>query len=118
MVDNLFVAYKTIKKNQQKLRLNNYEVHIFYDDAFKMLKKFIKEKLIFDLIILDPPYCSDYFEPLLNILDELTNENSLVIYECNHKIHLPLKIKKFYLTKSKKYGSKKLNYYRKDLFEL
>ncbi|MEC4558960.1 MAG: 16S rRNA (guanine(966)-N(2))-methyltransferase RsmD ['Conium maculatum' witches'-broom phytoplasma] len=113
MVDNLFAAYKTIKKNSQKLQLKNDEVRIFYGDAFRMLKKFIKEELIFGLIILDPPYFYDYLEPLFNVLGPLTNQNSLVIYETNHKMNLPSKINDFHLIKSKKYGSKKLNYYHK-----
>ncbi|WP_017193452.1 16S rRNA (guanine(966)-N(2))-methyltransferase RsmD [Vaccinium witches'-broom phytoplasma] len=113
MVDNLLAAYKAIKKNCQKLQLKSDEVHIFYGDAFRMLKKFIKEELIFDFIILDPPYFSDYFEPLLKVLSPLTNQNSLVICETNHKMNLPSKINDFHLIKSKKYGSQKLNYYRK-----
>ncbi|WBL31393.1 16S rRNA (guanine(966)-N(2))-methyltransferase RsmD [Candidatus Phytoplasma sacchari] len=111
LVDHLFFSFKTIKENIKKLNLTNYEVRVFYSDAFKILKKFIKDKKKFDIIILDPPYFSNYHEKIFSYLDKVIHSNSLIIYETYHKTYLPLKISIFELIKTKKYGNKRLSYY-------
>ncbi|MDO8168247.1 16S rRNA (guanine(966)-N(2))-methyltransferase RsmD [Candidatus Phytoplasma melaleucae] len=119
MVDNSFSAYKTIRKNQQKLNLSRHQTRVFYSDAFKILKMFIAKKLVFDLIIVDPPYFYDLnilYKHLFVNFDKITNDNSWIIYETDHKKLMPSIMDKFYLTKNKKYGRKKLMFYKKNIF--
>lgn len=115
LVDNFFLAIRTIKKNIKKLNLNKEQVKVFFNDAFKMLRLFVKKKIIFDLIILDPPYFSDFYFVLFQNLHKITNDKSWIILEIHSKTLLPLQIDNFLLFKEKKYGDKKINYYRKIL---
>lgn len=43
LVDNFFLAFKTIEKNIQKIHLNKEQVQFFFNDAFKMLKNLFKK---------------------------------------------------------------------------
>jgi 16S rRNA (guanine(966)-N(2))-methyltransferase RsmD len=113
LIDNLFPAFETLKKNQKKLNLSNEKVHIFFSNAFKILKKFKKQKILFDIIILDPPYFCNLHNLLFKQLDEITHSKSIIIFEINHKTNLPKETEKFITIRKKKYGSKKLNYYKK-----
>ncbi|TVY12201.1 16S rRNA (guanine(966)-N(2))-methyltransferase RsmD [Candidatus Phytoplasma pini] len=114
-VDNLFLAIQTIKKNKKKINLNDDKIKIFYSDVLQIIKKIIKQKLIFDLIILDPPYFYKNYIFLFNYFGNITNSNSTVVYEIHHKSFLPNIINNFILTKSKKYGTKKVYYYQKNI---
>ncbi|MDV3167034.1 MAG: 16S rRNA (guanine(966)-N(2))-methyltransferase RsmD [Vigna little leaf phytoplasma] len=116
LVDNLFLAYRTMKQNKQKLNLTDQNVKIFYCDAFKILKKFIEEKLIFDLVILDPPYKENVCISLFPYLDMLTLSGSLVVYEAFYKKLLPSFVNSFFLFKNQKYGNKRLYFYQKKFF--
>ncbi|KAB8121891.1 MAG: 16S rRNA (guanine(966)-N(2))-methyltransferase [Candidatus Phytoplasma cynodontis] len=111
LVDNSFCALKTIYQNKKKLNLKENEIQIFYSDAFKILKKFIKNRIKFDIIILDPPYFSNYYYKLFKNLDKITHSHSIVICELYYKNDLLPKIGNFYSLKTKKYGNKLLKYY-------
>ncbi|PQP79967.1 16S rRNA (guanine(966)-N(2))-methyltransferase RsmD [Candidatus Phytoplasma phoenicium] len=115
LVDNLWVAYQTMKKNKQKLNLTDTQAHLFYGNAFKILWFFIEQKLIFDLILLDPPYEKYSFISLFKNLDIITSAQSWVVYETFHRNVSPQNIGTFSLIKNKKYGSKKLYFYQKKL---
>ncbi|KND62635.1 N6-adenine-specific methylase [Candidatus Phytoplasma phoenicium] len=113
LVDNLWIAYQTMKKNKKKLNLTNMQAQLFYGNAFKILCRFIEQKLIFDLIILDPPYEKYSYITLFKNLDIITTLKSWVVYETFHRNLLPQNIYSFSLIKNKKYGSKKLYFYQK-----
>ncbi|WCA22447.1 16S rRNA (guanine(966)-N(2))-methyltransferase RsmD [Candidatus Phytoplasma oryzae] len=113
LVDNLFVAFKTMHANKKKLSLSNDQIKIFFSDAFKILKKFVKEKKKFDIIIIDPPYFYDYHYKFFPYLDKISYSHSFIIYEIYHTENLPNEIGFFSLFKTKKYGNKRLNYYNK-----
>jgi 16S rRNA (guanine966-N2)-methyltransferase len=116
LVDNFLPAFKIIKKNIKKLNLQKEQIKLFYNNAFQMLKKFNKENLIFDIIILDPPYFFDSYLLLFSYLEKITNNKSLIIFETHSKTLLPSRQDNFVLFKEKKYGTKKLYYYRKNSF--
>ncbi|MDO7983778.1 MAG: RsmD family RNA methyltransferase [Pigeon pea little leaf phytoplasma] len=80
MVDNSLPAYLTIRKNQNKLKINNQKVIVFYKNAFNILKRFISKKIKFDVIILDPPYVFD-IKNLFPELFKIIHSQSWIIYE-------------------------------------
>ena len=72
-------AFKILKKNIEKLDLNN-ETKIFYDDVLRIIKK-KKIKSKFDLIFCDPPFKDINIEKLINLIfnKNLMNENGIMI---------------------------------------
>ena len=68
-----------------------------------------KEK--FDIVFLDPPYKSDFYQKACDLLLEnnLLSSESLVI--CEHEAKQPLSLENFELLTTKKYGIKALSYY-------
>jgi 16S rRNA (guanine(966)-N(2))-methyltransferase RsmD len=112
-VDASFKAFQTLKENHKKLKLDFNQSIIFYSHFIQALKKFQKANLIFDFVILDPPYFKDFYLPAFEYLAKLTHKNSIIICELHRKIFLPMQIKEFILQKEKKYGNKKIQFYKK-----
>ena len=85
-VDKYQIAIKTIKSNINTLGITNYE--LIYDNDMNALALFKNRKDKFYIVILDPPYKSEtYIEVIKYLIDnELMNENSRIITECNHPL--------------------------------
>ena len=64
--------------------------------------------LKYDIIILDPPYKSNYIEEIINIIDEkkLLNQNGIIVCETDFPLEISRKV-----YKSKKYGQKYIQIY-------
>ena len=100
-VDNNSVAIDKIKRNT--LEIDNKE--IIKSDCFKALLDF-KDKVKFDIILLDPPYHDNLLNRVLEKITEydLLNENGIIVCELEEDV-LDTKLT---LLKEKKYGSKKV----------
>ncbi len=86
-VDNGSLAIKTIKKNLEKLKIENAE--IFHYDYKKALEYFKNEKIKFDLIFLDPPYKLKEVYPYVRkylLENDLLNKNAILIEESDIKL--------------------------------
>lgn len=111
-VDSNKTASSFIKKNIRTIGIENA---FFFSMDYKMaLKKFADEKIIFDLIFLDPPYKTNYIETSLKLIDEyhLLNDLGIVVCESDdlNKIVFPDGFCSF---KEKKYGDKYIVLLRK-----
>ena len=72
-------------------------------------KKYLNETNIkYDIIILDPPYKSNYIEEIIDIIDEkkLLNQNGIIVCETDFPLEISRKV-----YKSKKYGQKYIQIY-------
>ncbi|MDV3167944.1 MAG: 16S rRNA (guanine(966)-N(2))-methyltransferase RsmD [Candidatus Phytoplasma stylosanthis] len=116
LVDHSFLAFNIINKNKNKLKLDKKKVQIFCSDAFKMLRKFIKQNLFFDLVILDPPYFFNFYISIFKNLEKITHEKSLIVLEIHYKTLLSSEINSFYLFKKKIFGTRKIYFYKKKFF--
>ncbi|WP_318023975.1 16S rRNA (guanine(966)-N(2))-methyltransferase RsmD [Mycoplasmopsis gallinarum] len=90
LVDNDYEAVNVIKKNQEKLKINNLD--IYKTDALTFLKN--REGTVYDYIFLDPPYNEyELLNSVLNILKtkKFLSRNGLIILETNNpsKIIIP-----------------------------
>ncbi|MBS2126292.1 16S rRNA (guanine(966)-N(2))-methyltransferase RsmD ['Fragaria x ananassa' phyllody phytoplasma] len=112
-VDASLKAFRTLKYNQFKLKLDDEKSVIFYAHYLVALKKMQKLNLVFDFVIIDPPYFKALYEPAFVYLGKLTHDKSIIICESHRRIYLPLRMKEFELIKVKIYGNKKLNFYHK-----
>ncbi len=81
---------------------SSYDVtNIDYD---RMLTKLIAKGEQFDLVYLDPPYQSDYYEKALARLDELVEDGGLVLCETERRRDLPKTVGHLRLNDRRMYG--------------
>lgn len=97
-----------ILKNNLKDIAGSNLIKCDYKDALKSFVGRVK----FDLIFLDPPYKLNLISDILSFIydNNLLNDNGLVICEFEDEVLDNFCLE---LVKSKKYGSKKVNIYRK-----
>lgn len=106
LVDNNKIAINVINKNIKKLNINN--VNIIYDNAIDILNKLLKDKKVFDIIFLDPPYNTDELNIILNIINSNINiikDNSIIVCETTLKINYTI-YSNLYIYKERKYKDK------------
>lgn len=81
--DNNKVAYNTIKKNIEKIRISEKTTVLF--GSYKATLEKLKEEC-FDIVYLDPPYAmkSSYKEVLDYLFENnMIKKNSIVVRECD-----------------------------------
>lgn len=112
-IDREKIAINTIRNNLEKLKISRDEYQLIQGDYKLGLNKLIKDGVRFNIVIIDPPYkyilnSSDY-----ELLDLVTDDEGLLIYELDKKSEEVEVYGRFQLVKSKVYGSKKVLYYKK-----
>ena len=105
-------AINIIKKNIDKCRANDFSkvYQLEYKDAIKKLNK------KYDFIFLDPPYGKDMGIEAISLLDDITDENSVVILETDSTDNVPDKIDMFYRYDTRKYGRVVISFFKKEGF--
>ncbi len=96
-----------INKNKQKLGIGQ-EAVVEFIDALEFLKR-TKEK--FDIIFIDPPYKEGYYEKVIPLLAEVTNEQSLIVLES--ETLLEINSEDFKVVDQRKYGRTKFTFIKK-----
>lgn len=100
-------ANKDAKRILEK-NLNNVkeDFEIVIEDYLVALTMFAKKGIKFDMVLLDPPYASDFGVVAINKLHELKllNSGSLIIYEQEGKNLLQNFGDRYIIKKSKQYG--------------
>lgn len=88
-VDQNYQAFLTVKENLESLNIQKSEAQVFKMSCFKALEKFVEDKIIFDLVLLDPPYGKGFVPKVIHMLIEnnlLNKEAVLVAEEVNDVI--------------------------------
>ena len=85
-VDINKVAIEVTKKNISSLKINNAEV-LFQDDM-SAIDSFIKNKRVFDVVFLDPPYKEGKYEELVKLFlnNNLLSEHGIIVMESDRDI--------------------------------
>lgn len=114
LVDRDAAAVAAIRENQALLAAGG-EVQVFRQDARVAIAALADRGVRFDVIYLDPPYASDFYEPLLEQLDSqgVVETGGLVVAEHFHKRGLPETIGSLVRTRSVKVGDQRLTFYRR-----
>lgn len=105
-VDNNKIVINTLKRNLEKIRLEDgYE--IIRDEFLAALKKMGDSKIKFDIIFLDPPYKETYITKSINAIleNDLLNEDGIIV--CEYETE-KIDIKNLNIYKEREYGSKKI----------
>ena len=103
-VDNNNIAINTIKDN---LKGVNEDFEVIKKDYLSFLKEV---SISFDIILLDPPYDTNYIEKTLEYLNnnlDLLNDNSLIVCETTKNIDY-IMYNDFKIYKERIYGDKKV----------
>jgi 16S rRNA (guanine(966)-N(2))-methyltransferase RsmD len=104
-VDNNPIAYKTIKKNIDKIGVKSCQV--LKMDYLLAVKELASKNLSFDIIFLDPPYNTDYIEKSIEYIDKykLLSEDGIIVCENDKKDRI-IYPNTYEAIKEKKYGDK------------
>ena len=101
-------AIMVCKKNAKTLGINDaIFTNLDYVDFLK------QNKLMFDLIILDPPYKMDNIEEILLLVEPFLKTNGLIVFEMGVESVYPEKFMDIELIKNKTYGIKRVVIYRR-----
>ena len=104
-VDNNPIAYKYIKQNIEKIGVKNCQVlKGDYLDIIEILKN---KKIKFDIIILDPPYNTDYIEKSITKIEKsnILKIDGIIVCE-NDSLDRIVYPNTYEVQKEKKYGDK------------
>ena len=101
-VDQNKIAIDTTKKNLASLNIKNAEV-LFMKDVVA-IASFIKDKKVFDIIFLDPPYKEGKYQEIIDLLinNNLMSEHGIIVIESDHQV--ALEKLKFTQRRDYKYG--------------
>lgn len=104
-VDQQKQAIQIIHSNLQALKIID-QTEVYRNDAFRAIKAAGKRELVFDLILLDPPYEKISYEALLTSLAEhkVTSSNTIIVCEHDKRLRLPIEHAGFIQTRTEVYG--------------
>lgn len=113
LVDNSKTAINTINKNINMLNIDN--ANVIRSDASLALKDFIKNKVKFDIIFLDPPYQTEEINTALKKINnnDLLNDNAIVVCETQREIDYS-KYNNLAVIKTRNYGPKTVTVLQKN----
>lgn len=113
-IDNNKEAIKALRKNINDLNINN-QSRVILSDWKKELNNFGASNQKFDIIFVDPPYDYDVYEKVIDKINEydLLNPNGVLVLEYSNKKFSDT-YQNLVLIKSKKYGYKYVNIYKKN----
>ena len=110
-VDYFKTSIATLQYNLSRLNKNfKYNFSVIQKDALEFLQR---NKDIFDIVFMDPPYAKNMIPKILVNLDKFINNNGIIICEHSKKDKLPTKIENLEIYKSKNYGTISVTFYKK-----
>ena len=93
-----------VRKNVERL---NADVRLIEKDAMNALEGFKASGEVFDIILLDPPFKSDYGEKTIEHIDknDLLSDKGVIVWERAFSLNVPLNLTNLCIDKIKKYGT-------------
>ena len=108
-VDGAKKAVEIVRRNAERTHLQD-KARIVSADALAFLRGCREQP--FDLVFLDPPYASDLLEQVLTKVEPLVNDGGIIVCETNESTKLPMRLGRFYLAKSSRFGQAYIRIYR------
>jgi 16S rRNA (guanine(966)-N(2))-methyltransferase RsmD len=107
-------AVEALRENVRALASAGGEARVFRQDARVALAGLANDGAAFDVIYLDPPYESDLYEPLLELVAArgLLSEEGVAVAEHFHKRPLPATIGGLARSREVRVGDHRLSFYR------
>ena len=111
-VDHDRDAVKTIIENAKTIKEMDH-VDVSLKDYARFLAT-IDEKIMFDVVFVDPPYELDVYQDVLEKLDRRMQPDGYIVCESKKQIVLPEQILSLTKIKEKVYGIKRVTIYQKE----
>ncbi len=120
MVEKSMYCIEVIDENIKKLGIEYGEVNfeVVQADAFSFIKQSSRDKDIYDIVFLDPPYGQGLAKKALKTLCgyDILHPNSFIVVQCDKKEDLSGDFEEsLSLIKQKKYGASKLTIYQQKI---
>ncbi|WP_379966987.1 16S rRNA (guanine(966)-N(2))-methyltransferase RsmD [Ectobacillus sp. sgz5001026] len=111
-IDRDMKAVQTIRQNLQHCHLND-QAEIYRNDAERALKALVKREVLFDLILLDPPYKQQQLVALISTIEQqgLLAQSGTIMAEHAVDSELPDKIGHLQRVKYENYGITAISIY-------
>lgn len=115
-VEDNFKCFSMIKENVSALKLEE-KIKVIKKDVLRVFKALEHNNLIFDIIILDPPYYEDLpKKTLLKLIQyDILSRNNIIICEHHRQDILPDSFNGIKLLTRKAYGNTVLSFYCKSV---
>lgn len=115
-IDKSSLSIKSIKANLEHTDFKN-QSKIIRNDSIISIKLLGDKNLRFNYIFIDPPYGKDLIIKSIEKIGEedILDENGIIIVEHEKTLDLSGNISKYKMKDSRKYGSKKITFYKKQL---
>ena len=92
LIDNDYNALDAIKKNLERLKINNAQVYSC--DYLLALKDLIHHQVKIDILFIDPPYKMNDYEKIINEAMPILKNDGVIVIESNALVKLNITSKK------------------------
>lgn len=107
------IAVKVIRENLTASQLEE-GARVILGDVFKVLPRLAADQKIFNIIYIDPPFRkTDFYEPVMELVEPLMDFKSLVIIRSPKLLEMPQQIKGLVRVRANTYGDSILNFYKR-----
>jgi 16S rRNA (guanine966-N2)-methyltransferase len=114
LVDRSAAAISAARENVRALAASGGEAQVLRQETGIALRAFADEGRSFDVVFLDPPYESDRYEPMLELVGaRLLAPDGVAVAEHFHKRMLPERIGALVRTRLTRVGDHCLSFYRR-----
>ncbi len=105
-VDREYKAIQTVRLNLEACKVSEDHYEVYKNDSERALKALVKRELVFDLIMLDPPYKKQKLIDLLTFIEKynLLTESGYIVCEHGSDIELPEEVGALRQTRKETYG--------------
>ncbi|WP_303870543.1 16S rRNA (guanine(966)-N(2))-methyltransferase RsmD [Acetobacterium wieringae] len=116
------LSSESIQLTTKNIQLLGYEkrAQIFNQSAQSGVEMLAQNKILCDIIFMDPPYCQiDEIYKLLEMISEkeILSEKGKLVIETEKSVIMPVVKNKLTCYKSKKYGITTISYYSRENYE-
>ena len=114
IVEKAYAACKVIQSNIETLK-EEKSAHLYQLDYKVALNKFKNEKLVFDIIFLDPPYRMNIMEEIVDFIMEnkMLNEKGIIVCQYVRGNYTPSETEELTIIKNYTYASSEICIYQK-----
>ncbi len=113
LIDMGDTTFEMLQKNVENLKFND-KCECLKGDTYKYMQQFADEKIIFDLIFIDPPYAKDMIPPAIEIIgkNRILSKDGLIVCKIDSSEEIYEGNSIIYLCDLRKYGNTTVLFYK------